>query len=242
MQRFLAAAALLATSVTGATQSYVQTRVMDMADQLKRASVRLAERAVQDVVRNYTNTRSDLDQALLAQQIDGSATLLAEMARMRRPVNELRDVANELMTLSRRAPISVSNSPTWRPVLQAITDINRELNNSGPPPSGPPPRPVIGRVAWRGTVDDRVQLVIRGRSLDVRTVTGAPQTDGTATFTSALPAGDVEVDVTKTSGRGSVRVLQQPSRANDYTAVIEIFDESGGAREYRLDIFWMARR
>jgi len=48
----------------------------------------------------------------------------------------------------------------------------------------------------------------------------------------------VEVSVNKLSGRGTVRVLQQPSRANDFTAVIEIYDTGGGAQEYRLEIVW----
>jgi hypothetical protein len=33
-------------------------------------------------------------------------------------------------------------------------------------------------------------------------------------------------------------VLQQPSRENDYTAVIQVFDPDGGADNYDLEVSW----
>jgi hypothetical protein len=96
-------------------------------------------------------------------------------------------------------------------------------------------RPIVGRVSWRGMVDNRVELVVR------RTVEDDCR-DGDVgrrrSFTTPLPTIAVAVDVNKLGGRGSVRVLQQPARANDFTAVIEIYDNGSGAQEYRLDIFW----
>jgi len=83
-----------------------------------------------------------------------------------------------------------------------------------------------------------VQLVIRGRTIETRTLSGAPHPDGIANFTSALPNLSVDVDANKLSGRGTVRVLQQPARANEFTAVIEIYDAQSGSQEYRLDIVW----
>lgn len=38
--------------------------------------------------------------------------------------------------------------------------------------------------------------------------------------------------------RGSISVIQQPSGDNDFTAIIEINDEKGGAKAYQLDIAW----
>ena len=46
------------------------------------------------------------------------------------------------------------------------------------------------------------------------------------------------VNVRKIRGRGTVRVLEQPSRNNGYTAVIQIFDASGGADNYEVEITW----
>jgi len=48
----------------------------------------------------------------------------------------------------------------------------------------------------------------------------------------------VTVDVNRKKGRGKVRVIQQPSTDNDFTAIVEIYDNGGGAREYQLEIFW----
>ena len=44
-----------------------------------------------------------------------------------------------------------------------------------------------GRIEWRGTVDDRVQLIIRGRTLRVRTLSGRRYNKGTTYFSSSLP-------------------------------------------------------
>ncbi len=162
------------------------------------------------------------------------------MVRNRRPGRELRDVVSALTDLSRRAPSFSPQMATWRQVQNGVADLDRELS-VGPgrgPIQGPPERPIIGRVSWRGRVDDRVQLAIRGNAVETRTISGSPNPDGVANFTTPLPDRPVEVGVTKNSGRGTVRVLQQPSRANDFTAVIEIYDSPGGAQEYRLDIFW----
>ena len=95
-----------------------------------------------------------------------------------------------------------------------------------------------GRVHWRGTVDDNVQLVIRDDRVDVRTIGGSEYSDANYNFTSPLPRRRITVRVNKLKGRGEVRVLQQPSRENDFTAVVEIRDSGGGAREYEIEILW----
>jgi hypothetical protein len=98
--------------------------------------------------------------------------------------------------------------------------------------------PTTGAVDWRGRVDDRVQLVIRGRSLEERTVSGTSQAMGRTVFSSGLPAVPVQVNVLSLSGRGAVRVIQQPSRLNGFTAIVEIHDSAGGADDYRLRVTW----
>ena len=239
MKTWLFSALLISAAATlGAQSDYSFLRVGQSADQLKRATVRLAERAMQDLLRSAGNTRADVEDALLAQQMDASATVLVEMVRNRRPGRELRDVAVELAELSRRAPSYGMHAAFWRPVQAAVTEINRDLSGTAPGMPARPGRPVVGRVTWRGVVDDRVQLVIQGRSIETRTLSGAPKPAGVANFTTPLPTSAVDVDVTKLAGRGTVTVLQQPSRTNDFTAVIEIHDSASGAQEYRLDIFW----
>jgi hypothetical protein len=67
---------------------------------------------------------------------------------------------------------------------------------------------------------------------------GTAYPDGVSSFTASLPRRAVSVGVNKTSGRGTATVFQQPTAENDFTAVIEIVDDKGGAKEYLLEIFW----
>ena len=62
---------------------------------------------------------------------------------------------------------------------------------------------------------------------------------GRYSFTAPLPQASVTVGVTKIEGRSNkITVIQQPSAGNDFTAIVEIHDDGGGAREYLLEIFW----
>jgi len=95
-----------------------------------------------------------------------------------------------------------------------------------------------GKVFWRGMVDDKVQLVIKSDTVEENTISGQPNPDGIFSFTSPLPDSPVSVTVNKKRGRGKARVTQQPAADNDFTAIVEIYDDGGGAREYQLEIFW----
>jgi len=95
-----------------------------------------------------------------------------------------------------------------------------------------------GKVFWRGMIDDKVQLVLRSDTIEEHTLSGQSNPDGVFSFTSPLPETQVNINVNKKRGRGKVRVIQQPSAGNDFTAIIEIYDDGGGAREYQLEIFW----
>lgn len=96
-----------------------------------------------------------------------------------------------------------------------------------------------GTLSWSGRVDDVVDITIRGRSVEYRTRSGATVSDVRSRFTGgALPARDGNVTIVGGSGRGTVQVVQQPSRINGYTAVIRISDPRGGAANYDFDARW----
>lgn len=241
---------VFSVSASAQNAEYASSRLSNFASQLKRSTVDLADRTAERL-KGYTVTRADIEEAFLAGQLDAGASLFSQMVNDNRRVSELRDAAVFLSDLTRRAPSYGSNNYLWRNAQTAISDINRELggagntggNNNGGNSGGSnggndDNRPVIGRAFWRGIVDDRVQLVLRDRSMRVETVSGRAYPDGTSSFTAALPDRRVSVEVNKQKGRGSVRVLQQPSRDNDFTAVIEIYDDGGGAKEYQLEISW----
>lgn len=97
----------------------------------------------------------------------------------------------------------------------------------------------LGKVFWRGVVDDKVHLVIKGTTLEQKAVSGQEKPPGTFSFTAPLPDQPVIVSVKRIEGRSKkITVIQQPNAENGFTAIVEIYDNSGGAKEYRLEIFW----
>lgn len=228
---------LLAVGVR-AQDDFTSSRLETIANRLKRDTVDLSERSSEDLRNASTVTRSLIEEAFLAAQLDASVGIFQDMVRDRRRASELREAAALLSDLGRRAPTVSNNGAMWRTALNSIADLNRELGTGGGTGGGVDNRPIIGRVFWRGMVDDRIQLVISGNQIETRTISGRSYPDGTYSFTSALPAREVSVAATRTRGRGSVRILQQPSKANGFKAIVEIYDDGGGARDYQLDIFW----
>ena len=95
-----------------------------------------------------------------------------------------------------------------------------------------------GNMRWRGRVDDYVELRIQGNRVRSIERGGAPTYNEQASFSSPLPRADVRVDVKKRDGRGRVSLLEQPSRYNNYTAVIRIDDNKGGADDYEIEMQW----
>lgn len=96
-----------------------------------------------------------------------------------------------------------------------------------------------GKVFWRGEVDDRVQVVIKADVADTKTVAGKSFAPGQFSFTAPLPSEALTFGVTKREGRSNnVKVVQQPSADNGFTAIVEIQDEKRGSDVYLLEIFW----
>lgn len=228
---------------------YSSARLNNLVNDLKSVTVDLVDRTSEDL-RGRNAARGDIEAAFLAQQMDASVGFFQEFIRDNRRAAELRDAAAILSDLTRRAPNSGLNSDLWRSAQRAVSDINREIgsgngggvgngggNNGGGNNGGNNP-PSNGRAFWRGTVDKEIQLVIQNRNIETRVISGAPSNNVNFSFTSTLPTRNVTVEAIKKSGRGQVRVIEQPSRDNDYTAVVQIIDEDGGAKEYQLEIVW----
>ena len=233
---------VLSFSVSAQNAEFNSSRLNNSTTRLKQLTLDLSDRT-SERLRGNSITRADIEEAFLATQFDATANLFEQMIGDNRRAAELRDAAVFLNDLARRVPTYGSNSYLWRDVQTSVNEINRELgnsngNNGGNNNGNNNSNSIIGRAFWRGTVDDKVQLVIQNQSMRVQTVSGRGYPDGTYSFTAALPNRKVTVGVNKQKGRGSIRVLQQPSRENDFTTVIEIYDEGSGAKEYQLEIFW----
>jgi hypothetical protein len=95
-----------------------------------------------------------------------------------------------------------------------------------------------GSVRWSGRVDQTANIVISGTDVQTVNVSGNGVSNVNFNINGALAYRPGTVTVRKRDGRGSVTVLQQPSRENDYTAVIQVFDPDGGADNYDLEVSW----
>jgi hypothetical protein len=92
---------------------------------------------------------------------------------------------------------------------------------------------------WSGDVDDALEIRIQGDRIDYRTLSGKSVRNVRADLVrGGLPRTDVQVFVTDQTGRGSVSVVQQPSRYNGYTAVIRVYDPRPGYGGYNFDVSW----
>jgi hypothetical protein len=91
---------------------------------------------------------------------------------------------------------------------------------------------------WRGRVDEEVRIVMRGGQVWTQEVSGRTR-GARARVSRALPSQAGRVRLQLLDGRGDVSVIQQPSRRNNYTTVVRIYDGSGGADRYHLAAHWL---
>lgn len=219
------------------------------SNQLRMSSTRLASEAstfaesmYSEYTRSFRNT-SNVDSVMLAYQFSGGAQVFNRMVNDRRNSQELVTAYQSLQNLWRSAYRSEYQNTRWNNIEGLLSQISRELTNSGN--NNPYPRPWPndgpaggpGRMTWRGRVDDDVRILVRGGSAQVETLGGTPYYDAVTNFTNSLPRRS-NVTLMKRRGRGEVFVEQQPSRSNDYTAVIRIRDPKGGADDYEFELAW----
>jgi hypothetical protein len=95
-----------------------------------------------------------------------------------------------------------------------------------------------GTMTWRGRVDDYVELNIQGNRVRSRERQGSQTLNEQVSFSNPLPRANVTVSVKKRNGRGRVSVAQQPNQSNNYTAIIKIDDDKGGADDYEIEMQW----
>jgi hypothetical protein len=78
-------------------------------------------------------------------------------------------------------------------------------------------------------VDNRAEVRLRGDAIFVRTVEGSRGRDEGSECTQALPYNNVrDFQIRQTAGRSRITLTQEPSRMNNYTALVAIDDSQGG--------------
>jgi hypothetical protein len=172
------------------------------------------------------------------QQFAASAQIFYRMVVDRRRNQELRDAFDLLSLQARAVERNNLQRNSWFNIQRLISDIAREVSDGGGGQNPPDTGGRGGRMTWRGRVDDDVRIRIRGGSADVETLGGTAYYDGQPNFVNSLPNRRVTVRLTNKRGRGEIFIEQQPSRENDFTAVIRIRDTRGGASEYEFELQW----
>ena len=98
-----------------------------------------------------------------------------------------------------------------------------------------------GRCQIRVWVDNRAEVRMRGDTIFVRTLEDSKGRDEGSSCSQPIPYNSVRgFEIRQTAGRNKVALAQEPSRMNNYTAMIAINDPQGGGDEYAFDVTWQA--
>jgi hypothetical protein len=240
--------ALLLFTASAMAQS---ARVSDMADRLAEQASTLAEGSYRNFSSGGRNSRAEIDALFQDQQLSSSAELFRRMMRDRRPRTELQAATVALADMARSADRYNRQRSLVSDIQRAISDIQRDLNFGGGTGSGigigtgngggiGPGNGgyTSGTMHWRGTVDDVTQIKVQESNVEVSAISGSPYSDANYNFTSPMPYRRLNVRLNKISGRGDVRIIQQPSRDNDFTTIIEVRDPNRGPSDYEFEISW----
>ena len=216
----------------------------DLAQRLVRQTDSLAQRSYDSFGSRRNASKSDIEALYHSQSLNASAELFQRMVRDRRSDGELRDAFAVLQDLLRNSGRFAFDRRYWSDIQRTSDDLARELNvrqrdpDDGRPPRNDPDGRTSGRLRWRGKVDGETQVLVRRSEVESRALSGLPASGITFNFTSPLPRRSTDVQLEKKKGRGDIEVVQQPSRNNDFTAVVEIRDKKGGADDYEFELIW----
>ncbi len=98
-----------------------------------------------------------------------------------------------------------------------------------------------GRCEIRVWVDNRAEVRMRGDAIFVRTLEGSRGRDEGSECSQPLPYNSVRgFRIRQTAGRTQVTLAQEPSRMNNFTAMISINDPQGGGDNYAFEVSWQA--
>jgi hypothetical protein len=91
---------------------------------------------------------------------------------------------------------------------------------------------------WRGEVDGIDDIVITGSQVRVEHIADKPIQNQDHRFSAPLPFAEVAVTLQVIQGRGSVRLMEQPSQRNGYTTVVRVEDRDSGDSRYEFELSW----
>jgi hypothetical protein len=96
-----------------------------------------------------------------------------------------------------------------------------------------------GQCDIRLQVDNEVEVSVRGDQVWVRTISGQDARDDGSECNAPLPNRDVgPVSFEVRDSRGDIRLLAEPSRRNDFAAIVRIRDGASGFGRYHFRLSW----
>ena len=233
----------LALWVLSAQVTHAQ-KLEDMVQRLVRQTDALAQRSYDSFSSRRNPSRYDLEALYHSRSLNASAELFQRMVRDRRSNSELRDAFAVLEDFLRSSGRFAFDRRYWSEIQRSSEDLARELNvrerdpGDGRPPWNDSDGRTSGRLRWRGKVDGETQLLVRRSEVESRALSALPASGITFNFTSPLPRRAVDVRLEKKHGRENIEIVQQPSRNNDFTAVVQIRDKKGGSDDYEFELIW----
>jgi len=93
-------------------------------------------------------------------------------------------------------------------------------------------------LVWSGRVAEDITVSCRAQSCASVPDYGAPVAAEKFKFTRPLPDRAVEVKLARHEGRGEIRLVEQPSERNHYTARVSIHDPQSGSSDYSFTLTW----
>lgn len=99
-------------------------------------------------------------------------------------------------------------------------------------------RTTAGAMRWSGDVDALTQIQLRDERVTTTTLRGQATRNVRTRVDGAPLTDDARLAVTVREGRGGVIVVQQPSAANGYTAIVRVNDPAAGFGHYDFDLTW----
>jgi hypothetical protein len=218
-------------------------RLTDLADRLARDAGSFADTTYNAYTNSFRGSRSEVEAVMLSQQFAASSRIFYRMVVDRRRNQDLRDAFSLLQESARSVDRNNQQRTAWLNVQRTMNDLSRELNldtsdGGGGGNQGPGGGGRGGSMTWKGRVDDDVRIVIRGGRADVETLGGTQYDNAQPNFAGSLPSRRVTVRLNVRKSRGEVFIEEQPSRENNFAAVIRIKDSRGGASDYEFELTW----
>ena len=100
--------------------------------------------------------------------------------------------------------------------------------------------PGKGQCDIRLQVDKEVEISVHRDSVSIRTIAGRDARDDGSECNAPLPDRNLEgFNFQAIDSRDEIRLVAEPSRRNDFTAIVHVRDSGGGAGRYHFRLSWV---